>query len=81
MSLLAIAITQTVMAVATDTKAVLATCVVVSGLFIGVTNTLITQTVMTAAPVDRGVASAAYSFTILWYGVGPVGGRCARRAD
>lgn len=62
MSLPAIAITQTVMAVATDTKAVLATCVVVSGLFIGVTNTLITQTVMTAAPVDRGVASAAYSF-------------------
>jgi ACDE family multidrug resistance protein len=56
MSLPAIAITQTVMAVATDTKAVLATCVVVSGLFIGVTNTLITQTVMTAAPVDRGVA-------------------------
>jgi MFS transporter, ACDE family, multidrug resistance protein len=32
------------------------------GAFIGVTNTLITQTVMTAAPVDRGVASAAYSF-------------------
>jgi MFS transporter, ACDE family, multidrug resistance protein len=32
------------------------------GAFIGVTNTLITQTVMTAAPVDRGVASAACSF-------------------
>jgi MFS transporter, ACDE family, multidrug resistance protein len=28
----------------------------------GVTNTLITETVMKAAPVDRGVASAAYSF-------------------
>jgi MFS transporter, ACDE family, multidrug resistance protein len=62
MSLLAIALTLAAMAVATDTKAVLATCVVVSGIFIGVTNTLMTQTVMKAAPVDRGVASAAYSF-------------------
>src|SRR3954470_8295375 len=51
-----------VMAVATDDKTVLATCVVVAGLFIGVNNTLITETVMKAAPVERGVASAAYSF-------------------
>ena len=40
----------------------LAPCVVVAGLFIGVNNTLITETVMKAAPVERGVASAAYSF-------------------
>ena len=40
----------------------LAACVVVSGLFIGINNTLITETVMKAAPVERGVASAAYSF-------------------
>jgi MFS transporter, ACDE family, multidrug resistance protein len=60
--LLAIAVALAVMAVATDTKAVLATCVVVAGLFMGITNTLITATVMKAAPVDRGVASAAYSF-------------------
>ena len=40
----------------------LATCVVVAGLFIGINNTLITETVMKAAPVERGVASAAYSF-------------------
>ena len=50
------------MALGTDSKAVLATCVVVSGLFIGINNTLITETVMKAAPVERGVASAAYSF-------------------
>jgi hypothetical protein len=31
-----------VMAVGTDTKAVLATCAVVAGLFIGISNTLIT---------------------------------------
>ena len=61
-SLVAIAITLAVMAIRTDTKAVLASCVVVAGLFIGITNTLITATVMKAAPVDRGVASAAYSF-------------------
>jgi MFS transporter, ACDE family, multidrug resistance protein len=60
--LLAMTATLTVMAVGTDNKAVLATCVVVSGLFIGVNNTLITETVMKAAPVERGVASAAYSF-------------------
>ena len=31
-------------------------------MFIGINNTLITETVMKAAPVERGVASAAYSF-------------------
>ena len=54
--------TLVVMAVFTDDKAVLATCVVVSGAFLGVNNTLVTETVMKAAPVERGVASAAYSF-------------------
>ena len=43
------------MAVGTENKTVLATCVVVSGLFIGINNTLITETVMKAAPVERGV--------------------------
>lgn len=61
-NLLAMAATLAVMAVGTEEKAVLATCVVVAGLFIGVNNTLITETVMKAAPVERGVASAAYSF-------------------
>ncbi|WP_431236558.1 MFS transporter [Mycolicibacterium aichiense] len=51
-----------VMAVGTDNKTILATCVVIAGLFIGINNTLITETVMKAAPVERGVASAAYSF-------------------
>ncbi|HET7667945.1 MAG TPA: MFS transporter [Mycobacterium sp.] len=61
-NLLAMTATLVVMAVGTDNKAVLATCVVVAGLFIGINNTLITETVMKAAPVERGVASAAYSF-------------------
>ncbi|MGK2904667.1 MAG: MFS transporter [Mycobacterium sp.] len=61
-SLLALTVTLAVMAIGTDSKAVLATCVVVAGLFIGINNTLITETVMKAAPVERAVASAAYSF-------------------
>ncbi|TFV58386.1 MFS transporter [Mycobacterium sp. PS03-16] len=83
-NLLAMTATLVAMALGTDSKAVLATCVVVAGLFIGVNNTLITETVMKAAPagrsaggtshpkgrgptrgmepVERGVASAAYSF-------------------
>jgi ACDE family multidrug resistance protein len=50
------------MAVFTDVRAVLVVGVVVAGLFLGVNNTLVTETVMLAAPVERGVASAAYSF-------------------
>ncbi|MBB3603270.1 MFS family permease [Mycolicibacterium sp. BK556] len=61
-NLLCFSALMVVMAVATDNKAVLAACVVVAGLFIGINNTLITETVMKAAPVERGVASAAYSF-------------------
>ncbi|WP_066898213.1 MFS transporter [Mycolicibacterium houstonense] len=62
LNLLAFTSVLVVMAVWTDSKAVLATGVVVAGLFIGINNTLITETVMKAAPVERGVASAAYSF-------------------
>ncbi len=61
-NLLAMTVTLVVMAVGTGSKPVLATCVVIAGLFIGINNTLITETVMKAAPVERGVASAAYSF-------------------
>ena len=61
-NLLAMTATLVVMALGTEHKAVLAACVVVAGLFIGINNMLITETVMKAAPVARGVASAAYSF-------------------
>ncbi|MDF2823830.1 MAG: transporter [Mycobacterium sp.] len=62
LNLLAFTATLVVMAVFTENKTVLAACVIVAGLWIGVNNTLITETVMKAAPVERGVASAAYSF-------------------
>jgi len=50
------------MAAFTDSKTVLVVGVVAAGAFLGVNNTLITSLVMGAAPVERPVASAAYSF-------------------
>jgi MFS transporter, ACDE family, multidrug resistance protein len=51
-----------VMAVFTESKQVLVVGIIVAGAFLGVNNTLITEAVMGAAPVERPVASAAYSF-------------------
>ncbi|MGH3098709.1 MAG: MFS transporter [Streptosporangiales bacterium] len=59
------------MALLTDSKLALVIGVVVSGLLLGINNTLITQTVMLAAPVERSTASAAYSF--VRFGGGAVG--------
>ncbi len=50
------------MALLTDSKAALVVGVVVAGAFLGVNNTVITEAVMGSAPVERPVASAAYSF-------------------
>lgn len=50
-----------VMAVYAEDESVVTACIVV-GAFIGVNNTLVTEAVMGAAPVERPVASAAYSF-------------------
>lgn len=36
--------------------------VIIAGIFLGINNTLITTAVMESAPVERSVASAAYSF-------------------
>jgi len=49
-------------AIWTTDRTVLIPAVIVSGIFIGVNNTITTQAVMTVAPVERPVASAAYSF-------------------
>jgi ACDE family multidrug resistance protein len=50
------------MAVLTDSKAALVVGIIVAGAFLGINNTLITEAVMGAAPVERPVASSAYSF-------------------
>jgi MFS family permease len=51
-----------VMAVYADHAVVVTAGIVLSGAFIGNNNTLITEAVMGVAPVERPVASAAYSF-------------------
>src|SRR6516225_6438591 len=56
------AIVVLVIAIWTTDRAVLIPAVIISGIFIGVNNTITTQAVMTIAPVERPVASAAYSF-------------------
>jgi MFS transporter, ACDE family, multidrug resistance protein len=50
------------MAVLTDSKQALVVGIIVAGAFLGINNTVITEAVMGAAPVERPVASAAYSF-------------------
>jgi ACDE family multidrug resistance protein len=62
----------TVMAVFADHQWVVVVGIVLSGALIGNTNTLVTEAVMGAAPVERPVASAAYSFVRFCGGaVGP----------
>lgn len=51
-----------VMALAHGSQAALIVCVISSGAFFGITNTLMTQVVMESAPVARPIASSAYSF-------------------
>ena len=61
-ALVLFALDLAMMAVFTDNKTVLVVGVVAAGAFLGVNNTLITSLVMGSAPVERPVASAAYSF-------------------
>jgi len=51
-----------VMAVLHASQTALIVCVIASGAFLGITNTLMTQVVMESAPVPRPIASSAYSF-------------------
>jgi MFS transporter, ACDE family, multidrug resistance protein len=51
-----------VIAIGVSSKITLIVAVIVSGVFIGINNTVTTQAVMTVAPVERPVASAAYGF-------------------
>src|ERR1700743_2968324 len=60
-ALTGIVIVLLVMGVAHASQATLIVCVIVSGTFLGVTNTLMTQVVMQSATVPRPIASSAYS--------------------
>ncbi|HTT53545.1 MAG TPA: MFS transporter [Streptosporangiaceae bacterium] len=68
-----------VIALYTTNRTVLIAAVIVSGAFIGINNTVTTQAVMTVAPVERPVASAAYGFIrFIGAGLAPyVAGRLA----
>jgi MFS transporter, ACDE family, multidrug resistance protein len=57
-----IALDLFVIGVYTTDRVVVIIAVIVCGGFLGVNNTLVTTAVMEAAPVERPVASAAYSF-------------------
>ena len=61
-ALLGFAVILAAMAIGTEHKPVLVVGVILAGAFLGINNTLITETVMKVSPVERGVASAAYSF-------------------
>jgi MFS transporter, ACDE family, multidrug resistance protein len=61
-NLAAFAVVVLLIAIWTTDRAVLIPAVIASGIFIGVNNTVTTQAVMTVSPVERPVASAAYSF-------------------
>jgi predicted MFS family arabinose efflux permease len=61
-NLAAFAVVVLVIAIWTTDRAVLIPAVIISGIFIGVNNTVTTQAVMTVSPVEKPVASAAYGF-------------------
>ncbi len=61
-----------VMALWADSEIVVMAGIIAAGAFLGVNNTLVTEAVMGSAPVERPVASAAYSFVRFTGGaVGP----------
>ncbi|MHB1837187.1 MAG: MFS transporter [Solirubrobacteraceae bacterium] len=61
-ALAAEAVILAVMGAAHASQAAVIACVIGSGPFLGIANTLMTQVVMESAPVARPVASSAYSF-------------------
>jgi MFS family permease len=61
-ALIGIVVVLLVMGVAHESQATLIACVIASGAFFGITNTLMTQVVMESSTVSRPIASSAYSF-------------------
>ncbi|MER7841613.1 MFS transporter [Streptomyces sp. NPDC096040] len=72
-----------VIAAGVDTPTVVIVAVIVSGIFIGINNTLTTQAVMVVSPVERPVASSAYGFLrFIGGGLAPyVAGKLADATD
>lgn len=68
-SLFLMSLDLTAIAIWTNHRTILIICVIISGAFIGLNNTLVTSTSMNIAPVPRPTASAAYSF-VRFFGAG-----------
>ncbi len=72
-----LAVDLVVIAAFTTSQITLIVAVIVSGAFVGLNNTLTTQSVMLVSPVERPIASAAYGFVrFIGGGVAPY---CAAR--
>jgi MFS family permease len=71
------------MAMWTESQTALVVLVIVAGLFLGVVNTLITETVMRVSTTERATASAAYSFVRFIGGAAApfLAGKLAERLD
>jgi predicted MFS family arabinose efflux permease len=61
-ALAAVALDLLAGAILIDDQAALIAVVILSGAFLGIVNTVLTQAVMAAATVERPIASSAYSF-------------------
>ena len=68
-----------IMALGVDSRAALAIGVTLSGLFLGVTNTLVAQAVIGVAPVERPMASAGTASSVSWAARSPPGRTAAQR--
>lgn len=61
-ALLLFAFDLMIMGFGANNSTVISVCIIIAGLFQGINNTLITTAVMEVAPVERSIASSAYSF-------------------
>lgn len=58
---IAFAVILIIMGIWTEHQALIITCIVVAGAVLGMVNTIMTTAVMGSAPVERSIASSAYS--------------------
>ncbi|HEY9291726.1 MAG TPA: MFS transporter, partial [Microlunatus sp.] len=61
LALFCLAVIEAIMALAIDSFVGLTVCVIVGGLFLGIMNTVMTESVMEATELPRSVASSTYS--------------------
>ncbi|MFE4968202.1 MFS transporter, partial [Streptomyces sp. NPDC056660] len=82
-NLVGLGVVMAVIATGVGTPTVVIVAVIVSGIFIGINNTLTTQAVMVVSPVERPVASSAYGFLrFIGGGLAPyVAGKLADATD